>query len=531
MAGPRRFVGRARSVLSRWWLDGRLPESTEQLLRGWARTRLRRARATPTHPPAHCSLHDLMHDLAGRVVTALEAEGCTPFLYDADGWHLVLGLPVAERDAAVRALRRLADAEPWVLTWRRGHRTRMATLRGGPLPAPAQRAERWLLHQPVTVGAGAVAGQQEAVELTFWGPGEHGRLEQLGVRSLQRLPATARPTTEVVDGRSYPGTDAFPVGRALTRPDLPVDVVYTWVDGSDPEWRAARARWQAVERPHERGDHADVEGRYRSRDELRYSLRSLWLFAGWVRRIYVVTSGQVPPWLVEDERLRVVPHAEILPDDALPTFNSHAIESRLHHIDGLSEHFLYLNDDMFLGRRTTLGQFFTANGLPRFFPSEAWVPLAEPGLPDLAVDTAARNGRALIEERFGRVVERKLHHAPYALRRSTLFEIDEAFGEVVRRTTRSRFRHPDDLSIPSAFAHHYGFATGRAVVGELSVGYQNLENRRLGLWLDRLLVERDYDAFCLNETESDGATEAADRRLAAFLEAYFPIPSPWESDR
>ena len=34
----------------------------------------------------------------------------------------------------------------------------------------------------------------------------------------------------------------------------------------------------------------------------------------------------------------------------LPTHNSHAVESQLHHIPGIAEHFLYSNDDMFFGR-------------------------------------------------------------------------------------------------------------------------------------------------------------------------------------
>jgi hypothetical protein len=35
----------------------------------------------------------------------------------------------------------------------------------------------------------------------------------------------------------------------------------------------------------------------------------------------------------------------------LPTFSSPAIEANLHRIAGLSEHFLYFNDDVFLGKK------------------------------------------------------------------------------------------------------------------------------------------------------------------------------------
>jgi hypothetical protein len=130
---------------------------------------------------------------------------------------------------------------------------------------------------------------------------------------------------------------------------FPIDVVYTWVDGSDPAWRARmRTRWDETHT--ERHPLSANPSRFASRDELRYSLRSLEMYSGWVRRVFLVTDQQVPSWLRRDS-LTVVDHREIFGSTGrLPTFNSHAIESRLHRIPGLREHFLYLNDDVFFGR-------------------------------------------------------------------------------------------------------------------------------------------------------------------------------------
>ena len=70
-----------------------------------------------------------------------------------------------------------------------------------------------------------------------------------------------------------------------------------------------------------------------------------------MRRIHLVTAGQVPDWLDTDHPMvNLVDHAQILPAEGLPTFNSHAIETSLHRIDGLAEHFVYFNDDFLLGR-------------------------------------------------------------------------------------------------------------------------------------------------------------------------------------
>ncbi|WP_345678166.1 stealth family protein, partial [Yinghuangia aomiensis] len=153
---------------------------------------------------------------------------------------------------------------------------------------------------------------------------------------------------------------------------FPIDAVYTWVDGSDPAWNERRDKALAASGgPAGLNEQAANDARYISRDELRFSLRSLDMYAPWIRTIYLVTDQQTPDWLdTSHPRVKVVDHRDIFTDpDALPTFNSHAIESQLHHIDGLAEHFLYFNDDVFLGRALTPDFFFHANGLAKHFPS------------------------------------------------------------------------------------------------------------------------------------------------------------------
>src|SRR5690606_13520715 len=141
-------------------------------------------------------------------------------------------------------------------------------------------------------------------------------------------------------------------------------VVYTWVNSGDPAWQAAHRRYSGEFEVH--NPSANNAERYIDREELRYSMRTLWMFAPFVRNIYLVTADQRPAWLVDHPRVTLVSHREIFPDpDMLPTFNSHAIESCLHRIPGLSEHFIYLNDDVFLGREVSAHDFFTMAGLPK----------------------------------------------------------------------------------------------------------------------------------------------------------------------
>lgn len=312
--------------------------------------------------------------------------------------------------------------------------------------------------------------------------------------------------------------------------DFPIDLVYTWVDGADPDWQARRTAAWAGTQPAQLSPLAANPSRWINRDELRYSLRSLVAHADWVRTIYIVTDRQVPSWLdVSSPRVRVVDHTEIFPTrDVLPTFNSHAIESRLHHIDGLAEHYLYLNDDMFFGRRTTPEDFFFGNGLARLFPSPKPLPDGPASASDTPVEAAGKNNRDLLAAKFGRTATHRFLHAPYPQVRSVLHEIETTFPLECTRTTASRFRHPSDISIPASLMGTYAYLTGRAVPSTIPYGYVDLADPRLSRRLAALKRTRPT-AFCLNDHAGLGADPAAVNEMVRdFLETLFPTPSPFE---
>ena len=140
--------------------------------------------------------------------------------------------------------------------------------------------------------------------------------------------------------------------------------------------------------------------RFADNEELRYSLRSLYKFAPWVRNIYILTNGQIPNWLnIQNDRIKVITHAEIFSNKShLPTFSSPSIESNLHNIPGISEHFLYFNDDVFLGQPIYPEDLISPTGYKVFL---AWnIPNCNSGCPanwltdgycDLACNVSACN--------------------------------------------------------------------------------------------------------------------------------------------
>lgn len=137
-----------------------------------------------------------------------------------------------------------------------------------------------------------------------------------------------------------------------------IDFVIPWVDGNDPAWQAEKSRYTGNEDADERLE------RYRDWGILRYWFRGVEQFAPWVNRIHFITWGHLPDWLnTEHPKLHIVNHRDYIPEQYLPTFSSHTIELNMHRIEGLSEQFVYLNDDTFLLSARNPSDFFK-NGLP-----------------------------------------------------------------------------------------------------------------------------------------------------------------------
>ncbi|WP_329433696.1 stealth family protein [Streptomyces sp. NBC_01280] len=450
----------------------------------------------------------------------------------------VIAVPAAQRRDVHEVLRLAFDRNPGYVG-----QGGDATLREGGAAATWRRVADWDVLRVVWVVSDPsehlVFAAESGCEIEFWS-GEQGRLS---------APRSNEVLTEFIDVGErvaapqamfslIPG--AYSTGMVRTLPEFtdplphdhlfPVDVVYTWVDDSDPVWSAEREAVRSGGQSAPLHAQAANDARFTSRDELRYSLRSLHQYAPWIRNVYLVTAGQVPRWLNADAYgIQVIDHRDIFSDPrALPTFNSHAIESQLHHIEGLSEQFLYLNDDVFLGRPVQPGHFFHPNGITKFFQSKALIPAGALGPDDLPVDAAGKNSRELMAREFGVRTAQKMKHTPHALRRSVLAEIEQVYAAQHFRTQHSRFRSPDDVPITSSLHHYYGYRTGRATVGGLRYTYIDLAADLAQKRLDQLRAQRNFDTFCLNDTVEHPDPAAQERMVRDFLEAYFPVPSRFE---
>lgn len=275
--------------------------------------------ATVTEYDAHAVPAETVRTISGL----FEASGIAHVVLPAPGGGArELGVSSANRAVALAALETLRTAPGWAIT------------------PPAAKGRATVRAERVLAAAdGTVLRGDTGVEIGFWKPVVRDGLPRPDGEPHTRGTLLAPSDNGVAD---YLSADAWrratgdPQHWPPGAPDVftvrePIDVVYTWVDGTDPAWLTRRAAHEPGGGHNATATHG---ARYLSRDELRYSLRSLSMYAGWVNHVWVVTDAQVPAWLRTDHpKLTVVDHRDIFTDpDVLPVFNSHAIESQLHHI-------------------------------------------------------------------------------------------------------------------------------------------------------------------------------------------------------
>ena len=372
-------------------------------------------------------------------------------------------------------------------------------------------------------------GASTGVQVELWTFGE----DEIVAPVENSLTRTTIPRSELVEStvERYGTTwrTAEPMfNRLASDVTFDIDIVFSWVDGTDVEFQRARARRMESYVVGEGDDH---EARFRQIDELRYALRSVYVFAPWIRRIFIATDSPTPHWLADHPKVTVVRSEEFFSDPSvLPTHNSQAVESQLHNIPGLAEHFLYSNDDMFFGRPVTPDMFFSPGGITRFVEAETRIGLGSSAPERSGFENAARVNRNVLLERFGVTITRHLEHSAAPLRKSVLAELEREFPEEFSRTAASAFRNRNDISVTNSLYHYYALVTGRAVAQTAArVKYVDTTTRAGLKLMDGLLKKRSYDMFCLNDGSfPEVEPEERTRAVKSFLNLYFPIVAPWE---
>lgn len=332
-----------------------------------------------------------------------------------------------------------------------------------------------------------------------------------------------------------------------------IDAVYTWVDGSDETWKRKKMEYCQKSNREISAD-AQSDARFMDNEELKYSIRSLFKYASWINNIYIITDNQIPNWLNENcPKIKIIDHKEIFQNhEVLPTFSSRAIETTLHHIPGLSEYFIYLNDDMFIGDFCVPEYFFLNNGHPRIFVSDLIAMRRKKHLnsdflknnKNSEHQNAVINSRRLLKETFNKSFHNDIRHWAKACRKSVFIYLEKILYKKLFITMSHKFRDNSDILL-CHLACMYCLLSGEGKqtyvpslslkllmyndlikkIKKISFCYVHLSSEYMDLSLSLIEKYRPI-MFCLNQYHDSPDSNLA--KIQPFLEKYYPNPSPAE---
>ena len=326
-----------------------------------------------------------------------------------------------------------------------------------------------------------------------------------------------------------------------------IDFVLIWVDDSDPVWQADFETYSEIEF----GDARKI--RYRDWGTLKYWFRGVEKFTPWVNNVYFVTCGHVPEWLnLENPKLKFVQHSDYIPKEWLPTFNSHTIELNLHRIKGLSENFVYFNDDTFIIDYLSKERFFK-NGQPCDIAAlNAYQPSGD------MTDHIAINNVALINQQFCKASVIKTNfakwfspsyrgrllrtaalmaypkftgfidpHLPNAYKKDTFHKVWGLYEESLAKTSESKFRKMDNVN--QYIFRYYQLVTGNFQPinpKNTSLSYSVVNDTVFALAVENIKTQKK-PLICLNDGDISDFT-AAKKSLCDAFETILPEKSGYE---
>ena len=285
--------------------------------------------------------------------------------------------------------------------------------------------------------------------------------------------------------------------------DFPIDVVFTWVDDSDPVWRSKYELYQC-DSTHVYGQYATDPARFSNNNELYYSIKSVVEYLPWVRTIFLVTDNQKPSWLDEYPKVKLIDHSEIIPGKYLPTFNSHVIEAHLHNIPSLSEHFIYFNDDVFVARPLPVGHFFRGNGISSLFLSQKSISsMKNRGVVTPTLSASIRVCE-LVKKDYGLDIDMPLTHTYIPLRKSIFKLVWDNYQDEVDAFFPNKFRTDSDLNLATFMVPWVAYIYGLSIPARDICHYFNIRSissRKNYALLKKLKNKEDIrpHSFCAND--------------------------------
>ena len=311
--------------------------------------------------------------------------------------------------------------------------------------------------------------------------------------------------------------------RVKTKEPFKVDMVYLWCDINDENFKKKKTE---LEKQYEIEDNSNNECRYINNDELKYSLRSLEKYANWINNIYIVTASQTPKWLnTNNNRIKIIDHKDIMPNDVLPSFNSNAIEHCIKNIPELSEYFLYGNDDTLFFGKIDKSFFFSKSGYPIIRHIKK-----HKNLYNTIYGKMLLNTQQLFFKKFKKEYKFVPHHNIDAYRKSDIINCYNIFKDEIDKTIKNHFRTQFDVQrvIYSCYSEY--LSHGKLKKSSKSLFYlkkvDTLVYMSSKIGIEKKINHYKPKLLCINDGEWTTDNDRA--KVKSILEKLFPDKSEFE---
>ena len=302
-----------------------------------------------------------------------------------------------------------------------------------------------------------------------------------------------------------------------------IDLVILYVDSEDKNWQKLYKQYAPQS--------ADVQitgkQRFRGNPHFVYLFRGIEKYAPWINNVFLIVqcSSQVPKW-INQNRVKIILHEDIIPSEYLPVFNSQAIEMFLHKIPGLSEKFLYANDDTYIVGDMHPEDFFTEDNKVKTsfnrckYGSDEDMPLWKKALINSAMLTNKIEAEELKHE--GKCLSPMHSIRPYF--KSKIEEVHEQYSTEIFNSI-SKFRESKNFTV---YLYDFYLKSLGATVKKnyTSVCFSSISS--VGLICTAIINPNIYKTICINDT-----TEEEDRKRIATItkhfESQFPNLSKYEA--
>ncbi|KAM9945307.1 hypothetical protein ACTFIT_003563 [Dictyostelium discoideum] len=344
-----------------------------------------------------------------------------------------------------------------------------------------------------------------------------------------------------------------------------IDLIYTWVNGSDLKHIESRIYYHNLEKiqkneklkklkqqdeeedeeEEENYDNEEESQRFRDYGSLKYSLRSVRKYAPWINKIYIITANQIPSWFNQSnsDNVKFIFHEKFYKNKKdLPTFNSNSIESNFWNLPNqVSNCFLYSNDDLFFREKVEIDDFFDNEYYHNLFETNEIVSSWTPNISrkDVWTQTLVNTNRVL--DRVGNSTKSRFNaqHGIQVFNKEIWSILSFDLKNELSITSSNKFRNSNDIQIPFVYNQFVKKYSRKFKNMKLNNQYFALTNENYKEALNIVIENQEhYKTICLNDlfkfetfpnSQSHYLNNQIINDISNFFESLFPLPSPYEN--